>query len=102
MLHIVIVDNFTVELVQLFFDVFPTRGCVMVTEIVQIMLMRLTVVCIMCFYTYIILIVCLHVGTTFSCSDRQFPCPSGYCIPLVWVCDEDNDCAGGEDEYCCE
>ena len=41
-------------------------------------------------------------GTTFSCDARQFSCPSGYCIPLVWVCDGDNDCSGGEDEYCCE
>ena len=44
-LHIVTMDNFTVVLAQLFLNVFLTHGCVMVTEIVQIMLMRLHVVC---------------------------------------------------------
>ena len=47
----------------------------------------------------------MHVIECFSphpeenkCTDQQFRCPTGRCIPKEWLCDGDGDCAGEEDE----
>ncbi|XP_069123510.1 very low-density lipoprotein receptor-like [Argopecten irradians] len=32
-----------------------------------------------------------------TCDRSEFACASD-CIPIVWACDGDSDCAGGEDE----
>ncbi|KAK7863063.1 hypothetical protein R5R35_006484 [Gryllus longicercus] len=37
-----------------------------------------------------------------GCSKNQFRCDSGECIMNAWVCDNMNDCAGGEDERSCQ
>lgn len=36
-----------------------------------------------------------------SCPEHYFKCPGSYCIPLMYVCDGNNDCAYGEDELFC-
>lgn len=33
-----------------------------------------------------------------SCSEDQFVCDNGLCIPVLWKCDHDNDCGDGSDE----
>ncbi|RZF40959.1 hypothetical protein LSTR_LSTR013214 [Laodelphax striatellus] len=33
-----------------------------------------------------------------TCQGNQYACDSGKCIPLVWVCDGDNDCRDNSDE----
>lgn len=33
-----------------------------------------------------------------SCSNTQFRCTSGRCIPNNWACDGDNDCGDFSDE----
>lgn len=35
------------------------------------------------------------------CTNDEFRCPSGKCIPNKYICDDDNDCSGGEDELNC-
>ena len=35
------------------------------------------------------------------CSEGQFICSSGICIPETWVCDGDADCSNAEDEIIC-
>ncbi|XP_022913328.2 sortilin-related receptor-like isoform X1 [Onthophagus taurus] len=37
-----------------------------------------------------------------TCSFKYFACKSGQCIPKSWQCDNENDCAEGEDEKNCE
>ncbi|XP_041467340.1 deleted in malignant brain tumors 1 protein-like [Lytechinus variegatus] len=37
-----------------------------------------------------------------SCRSDQFECYNGECIPGAWICDHDNDCSYGEDEYNCD
>ncbi|XP_065167955.1 low-density lipoprotein receptor-related protein 1 [Atheta coriaria] len=34
-----------------------------------------------------------------TCLPFQFKCANDKCIPLVWVCDKDNDCEDGSDEF---
>ncbi len=36
-----------------------------------------------------------------DCSSFQFTCENGQCIPIVWRCDSEPDCFGGEDEINC-
>lgn len=36
------------------------------------------------------------------CSNNQFRCFTGSCIPSAWVCDGSNDCNAGEDETNCD
>ncbi|CAG0913509.1 unnamed protein product [Notodromas monacha] len=33
-----------------------------------------------------------------NCSDTQFACSNGRCIPMKWVCDHQEDCPEAEDE----
>ncbi|XP_072324712.1 LOW QUALITY PROTEIN: SCO-spondin [Scyliorhinus torazame] len=35
-----------------------------------------------------------------QCLDSEFPCHSGRCIPKMWVCDNEDDCGDGSDEFC--
>ncbi|XP_043922260.1 SCO-spondin-like [Protopterus annectens] len=35
------------------------------------------------------------------CSEYEFPCGSGECTPLGWVCDNEMDCSDGSDEDTC-
>ena len=35
------------------------------------------------------------------CTDGEYQCHSGDCIPNDYVCDGDNDCGGWEDEENC-
>lgn len=56
-------------------------------------------------YEYIHIFVPLMVPETVSnvCSQGQFACSSGFCITALWVCDGEEDCAGGDDETgCCK
>lgn len=39
-----------------------------------------------------------EVGCIRSCSNNQFQCTSGRCIPDHWACDGDNDCGDFSDE----
>lgn len=39
-----------------------------------------------------------EVGCMQSCSNTQFQCTSGRCIPADWACDGDNDCGDFSDE----
>jgi len=36
-----------------------------------------------------------------ECGSDQFQCPSGQCIPDLWICDGDNDCGDMADEQNC-
>ena len=40
-------------------------------------------------------------GCSTQCSDTEFMCPEGWCIPNQWRCDGNSDCLGGEDEKDC-
>ena len=33
-----------------------------------------------------------------ECGPNKFECSDGSCIWQAWVCDQDTDCPGGEDE----
>ena len=33
-----------------------------------------------------------------TCSDKEFTCSSGRCIPARWQCDREDDCDDGSDE----
>merc|ERR1712215_278487 len=35
------------------------------------------------------------------CSNSQFDCSNGFCIPQTWTCDGELDCQDGSDEYSC-
>jgi len=39
--------------------------------------------------------------TETGCDEYEFACNDGSCIPAAFVCDDENDCPGGEDEYGC-
>ena len=36
--------------------------------------------------------------TTVSCSETEYACSSGRCIPARWQCDREQDCDDGSDE----
>uniref|UniRef100_A0A914UI09 Uncharacterized protein n=1 Tax=Plectus sambesii TaxID=2011161 RepID=A0A914UI09_9BILA len=38
------------------------------------------------------------ISTDVPCPEQMFQCNDGRCIPSLWTCDNDRDCAGGEDE----
>ena len=40
-------------------------------------------------------------NTTSLCNSGQFACLSGECLPALWQCDGDNDCADATDEVDC-
>ncbi|XP_048254148.1 sortilin-related receptor-like isoform X1 [Haliotis rufescens] len=44
--------------------------------------------------------ICSHNSTT-TCSADRFKCRNSRCIPLIWQCDNDNDCTDGSDEVDC-
>ncbi|XP_038059250.1 peptidoglycan-recognition protein SC2-like [Patiria miniata] len=37
-----------------------------------------------------------------ACRDTEYTCDNGSCISSSWVCDDDYDCPGRDDEACCE
>lgn len=39
--------------------------------------------------------------TKIGCSSSGFKCDNDQCIPLIWKCDDDEDCLNGEDEESC-
>lgn len=45
----------------------------------------------------------LHFVSVFTCSSDQFDCGDQRCIPNIWKCDGEVDCANHSDERgCCE
>ena len=42
---------------------------------------------------------CLH---NVDCTNDEFTCKSGKCIPLLTVCDDVKDCPDGDDEENCD
>lgn len=38
-----------------------------------------------------------------TCTSEEFACKNneGECIPLAWMCDQNNDCTDGSDEAAC-
>lgn len=45
----------------------------------------------------------LHFVSVFTCSEDQFNCGDQRCIPNIWKCDGEVDCANRSDERdCCE
>lgn len=38
-----------------------------------------------------------------ACTSEEFTCKNniGECIPLAWMCDQNNDCSDGSDEAAC-
>uniref|UniRef100_A0A914UGR0 Uncharacterized protein n=1 Tax=Plectus sambesii TaxID=2011161 RepID=A0A914UGR0_9BILA len=40
----------------------------------------------------------VHGRKDVPCPEQMFQCNDGRCIPSLWTCDNDRDCAGGEDE----
>ncbi|XP_061489006.1 low-density lipoprotein receptor-related protein 8 isoform X5 [Rhineura floridana] len=50
-----------------------------------------------------LLLIKLHIakGSAKECEEDQFQCRNERCIPSVWKCDEDDDCADNSDEADC-
>lgn len=36
-----------------------------------------------------------------NCTNKEFSCSNGYCVPQTWKCDGDNDCRDNSDEHNC-
>ncbi|CAG2053766.1 unnamed protein product [Timema podura] len=47
---------------------------------------------------YLSLYLILCVAETRTCSDKEFTCNDGRCIPSRWQCDNEKDCADDSDE----
>jgi hypothetical protein len=43
-------------------------------------------------------VVTLCVAVSRTCSDTEFRCGNGRCIPMHWQCDNEKDCSDGDDE----
>lgn len=53
------------------------------------------------FLLFDLLSICLWPVEPRPCSESEFRCDSGQCIPGTWVCDHDNDCGDNSDERDC-
>ncbi|XP_078660156.1 procollagen C-endopeptidase enhancer 1-like [Branchiostoma floridae x Branchiostoma belcheri] len=51
--------------------------------------------------TFALVLLCLGAAAAQICTVNQFQCASGQCIPLLWKCDDFNDCNDGSDEVNC-
>lgn len=45
--------------------------------------------------------VILLISANSTCSAEYFTCNNSVCVPKLWVCDGENDCADGSDEAVC-
>ena len=50
---------------------------------------------------YYTIIIVPHLELLEGCTDSQFTCDNGNCIPATWECDTDNDCGDNSDEVGC-
>jgi hypothetical protein len=41
---------------------------------------------------------CCVIAVSRTCSDAEFRCANGKCIPIHWQCDNEKDCVDGSDE----
>ena len=60
-------------------------------------IVRLLVILLFCLLFYQLLF-----DVTGGCSVDQFRCPTGRCVPLSFLCDNDDDCGDRADEFNCE
>lgn len=40
----------------------------------------------------------LYIAALRNCSEKEFRCDNGRCIPINWKCDNENDCLDRSDE----
>jgi hypothetical protein len=46
---------------------------------------------------YIVVTLCV-IAVSRTCSDAEFRCANGRCIPIHWQCDNEKDCIDASDE----
>ncbi|KAI8521339.1 hypothetical protein Bbelb_010930 [Branchiostoma belcheri] len=51
--------------------------------------------------TFALVLLCLGAAVAQQCTNDQFSCANGGCIPDNWICDGDNDCGDMSDEQNC-